>query len=64
MHFNRFFSAKAYFKVCIEAHKIWLPFFPYQSLQLSTIVLNDKGTRHSILKMGGIVSNLATLIIV
>ena len=41
MHFNWLFSTKAYFKVCIEAHKIWYPFFPYQSLLLSTIVLND-----------------------
>ena len=32
MHFNQFFSTKAYFKACIEAQKNWLPFFPYQSL--------------------------------
>ena len=23
MHFSRFFSSKAYCKVCIQAHKIW-----------------------------------------
>ena len=32
MHFNRFFSAKAYFKACIEVPKIQLPFFPCQPL--------------------------------
>ena len=42
MHFNRFLSTiGTYFKVCIEAQKIRLPFFPCQSLLLSTIILND-----------------------
>ena len=41
MHFNWFFSGKAYFKVCIEVQKIWLPFFPCQYLLLSTIILYD-----------------------
>ena len=41
MHFNRFFSAKANFKVCIEAQKILVAIFPCQSLLLSTIILND-----------------------
>ena len=27
MHFSRLFSSIAYFKVCFEACKIWLPFF-------------------------------------
>ena len=43
MHLNRFFSAKANFKVCIEAQKISVTvFFPCKSLLLSTIVLNDE----------------------
>ena len=42
MHFNRFFTAKANFKVCIEAQNFRSPFFPCQSLLLSTNVLNDK----------------------
>ena len=41
MHFNRFFSTKAYFKVCIKAQNNSVAIFPYQSLLLSTIVLND-----------------------
>ena len=34
-------SSKAYFKVCFEVWKIWLPFFPCQSLLLGTNVCND-----------------------
>ena len=42
MHFNWFFSAKANFRVCIEAQKISVAiFFPCQSLLLSTSVLNE-----------------------
>ena len=40
MHFNWFFSAKANFKVCIEAQNISVVIFPCQSLLLSTIVLS------------------------
>ena len=50
MHFNWFFSAKAYFKVCIEAQNNLVAIFPCQSLLLSTIVLNDIG--HSMQKLG------------
>ena len=42
MHFNWFFSAKTYFKVCIEAQNNSVTIFSIcQSLLLSTIVLND-----------------------
>ena len=41
MHFNRFFSTKAYLRCVLRCKIIRLPFFPYQSLLLSTIVLND-----------------------
>ena len=41
MHFNWFFSAKANFKVCIEAQKFGRHFLPCQSLLLSTSVLNN-----------------------
>ena len=41
MHFNWFFSTKAYFKVCIKVQNNSVTIFPYQSLLLSTIVLND-----------------------
>ena len=47
MHFNWIFSTKAYFKVCIEAHKVWEPFFTCQSLLLSAVVLNDYIYTHS-----------------
>ena len=41
MHFNWFFSAKVYFKVCIEAqNNLVAIFFPCQFLLLSTVVLN------------------------
>ena len=47
MHFNWFFSAKANFKVCIEAQKKFgRHFFPCQSLLLSTSVLNDTVPLH------------------
>ena len=42
MHFSQLFSSVAYFKVCFEVRKTWLPFFrvdPYYIL--STSVLND-----------------------
>ena len=39
MDFNQFFPTKAYFKMCIEAQKVWLPFFPCQSLLLSILYL-------------------------
>ena len=42
MHFNRFSSTKTYFKVCIEAQRIFYYFLhvnPYYIL--STIILND-----------------------
>ena len=43
MDFNWFFSTKAYFKVCIKAQNNSVAiFYPYQSLLLSTFVLNDK----------------------
>ena len=32
MHFNWFFSTKAYFKVCIKAQNNPVAIFPYQSL--------------------------------
>ena len=41
MHFNRIFSAKANFKVCIEVQKFSVAIFTRQSLLLSTNVLND-----------------------
>ena len=41
LHFSRLLSSKAYFKVCFEMGKIWLPFFSCQSLQLGTSVPND-----------------------
>ena len=41
---NAFQSAFAYFKVCFEVHKIWLPFFPCRSLLLNTSILNDMYT--------------------
>ena len=48
MHFNRFFSAKANFNVCIEAQQISVAiFFPCQSLLLSTIILNDKALQNA-----------------
>ena len=39
MDFNRFFSAKANFKVCIEVQKLSVTIFSMSLL--STIVLND-----------------------
>ena len=44
MHFNWFFSAKANFKVCIEAQKISVAIFSMSIptiIILSTSVLND-----------------------
>ena len=43
MHFNQFFSTKAYFKVCTEAQKLGCHFFhinPY-----CVLILNDKSER-------------------
>ena len=42
MHFNWLLSTKAYFKDVFRHTKFGSHFFPYRSLQLSTIVLNDK----------------------
>ena len=41
VHFSRLFSNKAYFRVCFEVCKIWLPFFSCRSLLLGTTVPND-----------------------
>ena len=53
MHLNRFFSAKAYLKCVSRRKNFRSPFFPCQSLLLSTNELNNnysfkkifKGTR-------------------
>ena len=36
LHFSRLLSSKAYFKVCFEMGKFWLPFFSCQPLLLGT----------------------------
>ena len=42
MHFGWLFSNKAHLKLCFKVRKIWLPFFPCQSLLSSTSILDDK----------------------
>ena len=42
MHFNWFFSTKAYFKVRIKAQNNSVAIFSISILLLSTIVLNDR----------------------
>ena len=39
LHFNQLLSSKAYFKVCSEVQKIWLP----RKSLLDTNVPNDNG---------------------
>ena len=41
MHFGWLFSSKVCLKACFKVGKIWLQFFPYLSLLLSTSLLND-----------------------
>ena len=41
MHFSRYFCAKPNLRWILDAPKFRMPFFPGQSLLLSTTVLND-----------------------
>ena len=54
MHFNWFFSTKDILRCVLKRKIIRLPFFPYQSLLLSTNVLNDVVVNHHGWQLNGI----------